>query len=275
MNNVVSGNYIGTDVSGTGALGNGLNGVQITHDASSNLIGGDTVGERNLISGNSIVGVYIRGSGTMNNTVSGNYIGTDANGTTSIPNSGGISIVNGASHNTIGGPTVFEGNTIANNAGDGVWVNASSTLSNTISHNSIHSNAGKGIELTDGGNRELAPPVITQLISYDIVSGTACAGCSVEIFSDDAEEGRIYEGTTAADGSGQFGFSKPGGFTGPNVTATATDAGGNTSEFSIPVTPPSISQIMPNQGTNDVPNEINVTAAAMSLPKPTSSSTPR
>ena len=43
-------------------------------------------GERNLISGNGRRGVIIRGSGTMSNTVSGNYIGTNAAGTAAISN---------------------------------------------------------------------------------------------------------------------------------------------------------------------------------------------
>ena len=51
-----------------------------------NRIGGSTPGERNIISGNGGRGVVIRGSGTMSNTVSGNYIGTNASGTASLPN---------------------------------------------------------------------------------------------------------------------------------------------------------------------------------------------
>ena len=66
-------------------------------------------------------------------------------------------------------------------------------------------------------------------------AGAACAGCTVEVFSDSAGQGRVYEGATTADADGNFRFSKADGLTGPYVTATATDPAGNTSEFSAPV----------------------------------------
>jgi hypothetical protein len=63
----------------------------------------------------------------------------------------------------------------------------------------------------------------------------ACAGCTVEVFSDDDAEGRLFEGATVSDPSGAFAFTKaPNYLVGPNVTATATDTAGNTSEFSEP-----------------------------------------
>jgi hypothetical protein len=72
------------------------------------------------------------------------------------------------------------------------------------------------------------------------VSGTACPNCTVEVFSDAEDEGAIYEGTTTANASGNWTLTKPGGLAGPYVTATATDGGGNTSEFSAPVSVPEI-----------------------------------
>lgn len=65
-------------------------------------------------------------------------------------------------------------------------------------------------------------------------AGAASPNCVIEIFSDAKDEGAVYEGTTTADAAGNWAFTKPGGLTGPNVTATATDAAGNTSEFSAP-----------------------------------------
>ena len=63
--------------------------------------------------------------------------------------------------------------------------------------------------------------------------GTACPNCTVDVYSDDEDEGRVYEGSTTADDAGDWTFD--GSPEGPNVTATATDAAGNTSEFSAPV----------------------------------------
>jgi len=90
--------------------------------------------------------------------------------------------------------------------------------------------AGQGIENESGGNTELAPPVIT---GFGSVMGTACPNCTVDVYSDDEDEGRVYEGSTTADGTGNWTFG--GSPQGPNVTATATAADGNTSEFSTPV----------------------------------------
>jgi CSLREA domain-containing protein len=73
MSNTVSGNYIGTDASGTADLGNTDSGVYIEEGAQYNTVGGDTAGERNLISGNDGHGVAIQGTTAMSNTVSGNY----------------------------------------------------------------------------------------------------------------------------------------------------------------------------------------------------------
>ena len=68
--NIVSGNYLGTDVTGTLALGNTVIAVFISQGAQFNTVGGDTPGKRNIISGNDH-GVFIRDSDTDHNVVSG------------------------------------------------------------------------------------------------------------------------------------------------------------------------------------------------------------
>ena len=81
--NLVLGNYIGLDSDGTGGLGNTLAGVLIT-DAVSNTIGGTENGARNVVSGNG-TGISIVGAGepseTSNNSVLGNYVGLNSDGT--------------------------------------------------------------------------------------------------------------------------------------------------------------------------------------------------
>jgi hypothetical protein len=90
MSNTIIGNLIGLAADGTTPLGNLANGVRIQNGAQGNTIGGDTPEERNVISGNADSGVLILNEGTDNNTVSGNYIGTDASGTIALANVNGV-----------------------------------------------------------------------------------------------------------------------------------------------------------------------------------------
>ena len=115
--NLVQGNFIGTDPSGTVAIANGTDGVSIT--AADNTVGGTTAGARNLISGNTTYGVHVDGSGATGNLIAGNYIGTDAGGTAAIGNGNNGVYLNAAS-NTVGGTTAESRNVISGNAGRGV-----------------------------------------------------------------------------------------------------------------------------------------------------------
>jgi hypothetical protein len=226
--NMVKGNYIGVDATGSAALANG-HGLVISDGPQNNIIGGSASGEGNVISANG-TGVLIRRDGTSANVVIGNHIGTDASGSQPLGNALGIWILEGAHDNAIGGIGSGEGNVISGNSLFGVQVEGSDTVGNTIRGNSIHSNGQKGIETTDGGNGELAPPTITGL---GPINGTACPNCTVDIYSDPGDEGAVYEGSALADGNGSFTLE--GSPSGPNVTATATDGDGDTSAFSWPL----------------------------------------
>lgn len=104
--NVVQANFIGTDTSGTIALGNENDGVFI-RNSSNNLIGTDGDGiadaaERNVISGNSDHGIGFRSSNS-GNRIAGNFIGTDRSGTLALVNgSTGVSISPGSIGNIVG-----------------------------------------------------------------------------------------------------------------------------------------------------------------------------
>jgi hypothetical protein len=232
---VVQGNLIGTNAAGTTELGNRWEGISV-YNSSNNTIGGTTAGAGNAISGNGISGVELGYSATSN-VVQGNSIGTDAAGAAALGNHfWGVVIHTGASNNTIGGMASGAGNTIGFNDQGGVWVTGATATANTISGNSTHSNVGKGIENSDGGNTELAPPVIDTVgTSLSGHTNPKCYPCTVEVFSDDEDEGRTYHGSTTTKDDATGTWTYTGTVTGPNITATITDAGGNTSEFSLPV----------------------------------------
>jgi hypothetical protein len=135
--NRVMGNHIGTNAKGASDLGNGFDGVNISWGAQNNRIGGSTAAARNVISGNDGGGVYIEDSGTTGNTVSGNYIGLAASGTTKLGNGIGVVISWGAQNNTIGGDTEGERNVISGNDQDGVIIFENNTTGNIVSGNYI------------------------------------------------------------------------------------------------------------------------------------------
>ena len=136
--NVISGNYIGTDASGIHSQDNGFDGVFIGLGAQRNTIGGDEPAERNIISGNDLVGVGIHGSSTMSNTVSGNYIGVAADGLYDCANGfHGVHIYGGSQHNIIGGDNEGERNVISGNTEDGVRIEGEETTGNVVSGNYI------------------------------------------------------------------------------------------------------------------------------------------
>ncbi|MGH9763733.1 MAG: beta strand repeat-containing protein, partial [Blastocatellia bacterium] len=98
--NKVQGNLIGTDLSGSFALGEAEFGLVIDQ-SPNNLVGGPDLGAGNLISGHTVYGLVIGDAGSVGNTVQGNFIGTDVTGTHAIPNQGFGVVVTLATGNTI------------------------------------------------------------------------------------------------------------------------------------------------------------------------------
>ncbi len=219
--NFIAGNHIGADATGSVAFGNSEAGIAIRYRAEQNVLQG------NLVSGNEWSGVSIRDDGGSN-LVRANRIGVAADGSSPMPN-GEAGVRIDAGDNVVGGPYPQDGNIIAFNGEIGIQV--WNHPRNTIRRNSIHSNTGSGISLVDGGNNGLPAPIITA-DGASAVTGVACPGCIVELFSDEQDEGHIYEGTTVSDAIGNWIWA--GQPTGPFVTATATDIENNTSAFSPP-----------------------------------------
>lgn len=187
-NNTVECSNVGTDASGTIAVPNLLG---IAAFGSNNTIGGSTADKRNIISGNWQadptnngnwfgIGIAVTGwtqgtpgnSAVSGNHVIGNYIGTNAAGTSALPNGNGVSIEWRASGNTVGANVISgnswagvvidrdsNGNSILGNhigtnaagtaaAGNNQGVQIRGATGNTIGGNVISGNRYQGISLT-------------------------------------------------------------------------------------------------------------------------------
>ena len=257
--NLIQGNYIGTDVSGTMALESGR-ALRIS-DAPGNTIGGTASGAGNLIAGNGN-GILIDGPNASGNIVQGNSIGVDVTGLAPLENGGAaVRLSNGAASNTIGGTASGAGNIIANGRWMGVILFADAGTRNRIQSNAIYGNSALGIDLgrdtptpNDEGDADTGPndlqnfPVLTSVASSGdaviqaYLNSAASSSFTVEFFSnttcDDSGFGQgetplgTATVTTDASGNGTVAASFS-SVSGTVFTATATDANGNTSEFSL------------------------------------------
>ncbi len=239
-------------------------------DSSDNTIGGTTPGARNIISGNGANGIAL-GQSPGPNLIQGNFIGVSAAGGP-LGNTGHgvlLSVVSGVDGNTIGGTAAGAGNVIAFNGLDGVmspgFPGFPFNTGNAILSNTIFANGGVGIDLAlnfdgdgptpdDPGDADSGPnnlqnfPVLTTVMSAGgstIIAGTldsAPGTYRVEFFANDDDdpssfgEGQIFLGfsdVTIDAAKKDFTTTLPVAISPVQfVTATATDAAGNTSEFS-------------------------------------------
>jgi parallel beta-helix repeat protein len=178
--NVVQGNFIGTDVSGTARLGNGT-GVDVAIGAFGNTIGGATPGARNLISGNVSNGIRLDSPGATDNKVEGNYIGTDVTGNTALGNQTGVLLA--AARNSI-----IKGNVISGNSGIGIDIDFSASgnkmLGNLIGTNAKGTkalgNLSDGIDMPGGNNNLIAENVIADNAIGIVIRGDLTTGNLVQ-----------------------------------------------------------------------------------------------
>jgi CSLREA domain-containing protein len=258
----IQNNYIGTNVNGTAAVGN-RNGIEVSSNAvgMNILIGGSPVDEGNLISGNQELGVLL----VSGATVQGNKIGTQPDGIGALGNGTSGILIKG-SGNQIGGTGFY--NTIAFNGGHGVAVisESGSATGNSILTNSIHDNGSLGIAIDEeavipndnqdpdsGDNNRQNYPVLTSAIADSVAMDSVISATlnstpgtvfTIEIYTNAAcdpsgngEGHRLIRSmtvTTNATGQALINADFPATYIDPAniVTATATDAAGNTSGFS-------------------------------------------
>lgn len=252
---VVTGNLVGTDVTGERPIPNGV-GVVISS------IGVEVL--RNVISGNSGDGIKVQGweGGSGTTAIKGNRVGVSVTG--APLGNGGSGVAAAAWSATIGGEGVDDGNVIAHNAADGVRVahHVPGTWRVTIVGNEIRDNDGLGIDsgstgvtandaddsdVEEGGaaNHPVLDEVVADgaelLISGNITGAPDHATRLHFYASSDCDdsgsgEGALYLGAhfTATDASGRAAFAVTLPQRGAHrvVTATATRADGVTSEFS-------------------------------------------
>jgi hypothetical protein len=197
-------------------------------------------------------------SASGGDVIQGNTIGVNAGGSAALPNL--VGVVVDANNATIGGTAPGAGNTIADNTGKGVIIAGGS--GNAVEGNVIFGNGGLGIDLgNDGvtantGTKNLGLPnsgMNYPVFTFENVGGTTLtvsgyvgtapgqatfAGARVEIFkatNDPSGHGQsqTYLGFLTADANGNFygSLTVSGLNPGDKITATATDAANNTSEF--------------------------------------------
>ena len=252
--NIVEGNYIGLDVTGTLDLGNTQKGVSLWGTASNNTIGGTAVGAGNVISGNNGLGIEVSDAGSTGNLVQGNLIGTNAAGTAAIGNSGqGVFITNSASGNTIGGTTASARNVISGNTGNGISVTSSSS-NELIEGNYIGLNAAgtaaianlaSGISVDSTSNNLTIGGTVAG--AGNVISGNSSVGIWLNSTSGTLVQGNyigLNAAGTAAVGNGQQGITL-------NAGATLVTIGGTTSAARNVISGNSGNGININDGDND------------------------
>ncbi len=178
---IIEGNFLGTSVDGLSNVTPDGYGVRI-ENGSYNVIGGTSPGSRNVILG----GVVITGDSSYNNTVAGNYIGTDKTGLTALSqNASGVDITSGAHNNVIGGTDTLARNLVSGNWMSGIGLSGNGVEQNKILNNYIGISANgqnaipnnfDGVNISNGANNN----VVGEAGAGNIISGNGETGIKLE-----------------------------------------------------------------------------------------------
>ncbi|MEZ4709320.1 MAG: hypothetical protein R3A44_19080 [Caldilineaceae bacterium] len=211
--NIIQGNFIGTDVRGLQALPN-LYGLSLGFGAHKTLIGGGAPGVANLISGNTILGIFMGGNsnstvGVTQNQIIGNRIGADISGTEPLGNGSGVAIGINSTDNTIGGLASGESNLISGNHLEGVIFYGDTASRNTLQNNRIGTddsgkaalpNGTDGVRIQSGANRNTIG--ISNTIAYNL-------GAGVFITGTDTVQNTITQNAIWGNGAGNIVVNPP------------------------------------------------------------------
>ena len=155
----IEGNWVGLDMTLTLNIGNTTAGVDIPAGSIGSTIGGTASDDGNVLSENVGPGITVAGD---DNSLWGNFIGTDPTGFLAFGNSVGVDL-SGAG-NSIGGSASGEGNLISGNDGDGIDILGLTATGNTIQGNVIGlddsqsdtiGNSGEGIYISNQASGNL------------------------------------------------------------------------------------------------------------------------
>jgi hypothetical protein len=213
-NNVVEGNFIGTDATGNSALVPNGDGVIIQGMATNNTIGGAVAGSGNLISGNTNSGITIKDSSTTGNQVLFNTIGLNNHTTPgALPNQIGVLIEMSATGNTIGSTLTITigtkvvglGNVISGNSGDGVQLTGTGTSNNQVEGNFIGTDStGKksiannvGVAIRSGASSNTIGGTVSGAANF--ISGNMTQGVLITGASGNLVQGNFIGSDTSGD----------------------------------------------------------------------------
>ena len=137
-NTIIKSNYIGVNYDASDSLPNYI-GIEISGESYANIIGGTEPDDRNIISGNSHIGLRLLSSNS--NIIKGNFVGLDRTGNIAVKNYDGISLEGVTQNNIIGGYTPAERNIVSGNDAYGIPLIGLDTRHNLIIGNYIGTNA--------------------------------------------------------------------------------------------------------------------------------------
>jgi pentapeptide repeat protein len=203
--NIIQGNYVGTNASGTAAIANTASGIYMRRAGQNSIVG-------NVVSGNTgFAGIAICGTPTFcgggtdtglssdasGNVITGNIIGLTAAGTDPLRNAGyGVSL-DGAPNTKVGGSAAGDGNVISSNGPAGVVIFGTGADGNLVRGNYIGTdvsgtldrhNNGPGVTIPQGSNNIIsgadagvAPNVIMFNTGFGIHVGDASTNNKLRI----------------------------------------------------------------------------------------------
>jgi hypothetical protein len=187
-NNLIEGNFIGVDASGTMAVATST--AVGTESSTSNTIGGTTPAARNVLCGTSNA-VDLKFSNS--NIVQGNYIGVSAAGTAGLATGTGILIQQNSSSNIIGGTVTGSGNIIG--AFSLAGINLSSAANNIIQGNLIGTNAAGTSGLGSGTHGvTIGSSTGTQIGGTVAGAGNLISGASGDGITVNLSSGTVIQG---------------------------------------------------------------------------------